>query len=394
MALEPVEILVLANRDVSGSISLARYYMEKRGVPGDRLLPLRVSGRETCSREAYERKILAPVRSALQTIKGDVRCLVLMYGIPLRVLPPELTEEEKGALEGLQKQKSALSDRLVEEEKDSGRGEDLHRRIGVLEGEIARVGKKDQGASVDSELALAGMDSYPLERWVENPFFVGYGNRFEKRKNRVFMVARLDGPTEAVVKRLIDDGLKSERARPKGIAYFDARWPRNRKGESAKEKEIVGYAYYDESIHKAAELVEESGLMPVRLEDTEELFGPGDCPDAALYCGWYSLGRYVDAFEWRPGAVGYHIASSECTTLKRKKSQVWCKRMLEEGVAATLGPVGEPYVQAFPIPHLFFRFLLDGRWTLAECYALSKPFLSWRMILVGDPLYRPFQDER
>jgi hypothetical protein len=35
--------------------------------------------------------------------------------------------------------------------------------------------------------------------------------------------------------------------------------------------------------------------------------------------------------------------------------------------------------------------LLDGRLTLAEVYALSKPFWSWQMVLIGDPLYRPFK---
>ena len=48
------------------------------------------------------------------------------------------------------------------------------------------------------------------------------------------------------------------------------------------------------------------------------------------------------------------IASSECATLKQKGSQVWCKRMLEEGAAAVIGPVDEPYVQAFPVPEVFF----------------------------------------
>ena len=129
--------------------------------------------------------------------------------------------------------------------------------------------------------------------------------------------------------------------------------------------------------------------MPVEVEGSQKLFQPGDCPQAALYCGWYKLGRYVDAFEWQKGAVGYHIASSECVTL-RGSSQVWCKRMLEDGVAATLGPVGEPYVQAFPLPDLFFRVLSDGFWSLAETYMLTLPYLSWKMVLIGDPLYRPF----
>jgi uncharacterized protein (TIGR03790 family) len=92
--------------------------------------------------------------------------------------------------------------------------------------------------------------------------------------------------------------------------------------------------------------------------------------------------------------VGYHIASSECTTLKKPASQVWCKRMLEEGAAATVGPTIEPYLQAFPVPEIFFAALLDGRLPLAECYALSKPFLSWQMVLSGDPLYRPFKNRR
>ena len=68
---------------------------------------------------------------------------------------------------------------------------------------------------------------------------------------------------------------------------------------------------------------------------------------------------------WTPsrggkGAVAYHIASSECATLKQKGSQVWCKRMLEEGAAAVIGPVDEPYVQAFPVPEVFFGLLVEG----------------------------------
>ena len=123
----------------------------------------------------------------------------------------------------------------------------------------------------------------------------------------------------------------------------------------------------------------------------DALFQPGECPNAALYCGWYSLARYVDAFNGRPVPLDTISQARECQTLRQPGSQVWCKRMLEKGVAATLGPVNEPYVQAFPLPEVFFGLLLDGYWTLAECYALSQPFWSWQMVLIGDPLYRPFR---
>jgi uncharacterized protein (TIGR03790 family) len=65
--------------------------------------------------------------------------------------------------------------------------------------------------------------------------------------------------------------------------------------------------------------------------------------------------------------------------------------MLEKGVAATLGPVGEPYIDTFTVPELFFGFLIQGHLTLVECYMVSTPYLSWKMALIGDPLYFPFR---
>ncbi len=66
--------------------------------------------------------------------------------------------------------------------------------------------------------------------------------------------------------------------------------------------------------------------------------------------------------------------------------------MLEEGVAATLGPVSEPYLQSFPLPDVFFPLLMSGRHPLVEVYFRSIPYLSWRQVLVGDPLYTPFKN--
>jgi uncharacterized protein (TIGR03790 family) len=203
-------------------------------------------------------------------------------------------------------------------------------------------------------------------------------------KSDVLFVARLDGPTAAIVKRIIDDSIAAEKTGLTGKAYFDARWKRPEK------KKLDGYGFYDASLHAAAELISKAKLMPVIVNDQEALFQSGECPDAALYCGWYRLAHYVDAFQWRKGSVGYHIASAEAATLRAGTSQVWCKRMLEEGIAATIGPVSEPYVQAFPVPEIFFHFLTDGYYSLVEAYFLSTRYLSWQMVLVGDPLYRPF----
>lgn len=345
-ALEPHEILVLANKNAAKSVDLAKYYMDRRGIPKKNLLQLWVNDKEWCEREDYEKRVAAPVREHLKEKdpKREIRCILVLYGFPLKVAPPRMTGSEK----------------------------------------------EDQAAALDSEISLVLLENYGLSGWIPNPFFAGYKAKdLARNREKVMIVSRVDGPTEDIVKRVIDESVETEKKGLTGKAYFDARWPRP--SEEKNNKTDAGYGFYDRSIHRAADLVKKSGRMPVVVNDREELFQPGECPDAALYCGWYSLAQYVDAFKWRPGSVGYHIASSECRTLKQRESQVWCKRMLEEGIAATLGPVGEPYVQAFPIPEMFFEFLLDGSWTLAECYALSQPFWSWQLVLIGDPLYRPFK---
>jgi hypothetical protein len=126
------------------------------------------------------------------------------------------------------------------------------------------------------------------------------------------------------------------------------------------------------------------------FEETPAVFKPGAAPEAALYVGWYSLRKYVPAFSWNRGAVGYHVASFEATALRNGESPEWCPQMIRNGVAATLGPVEEPFLMAFPPPEEFFPLLLTGRYTIAECYWRTLPLTSWQMILLADPLYNPF----
>ena len=393
-ALEPREILVLANKNAARSLGLAKYYMEKRGIPEECLLQLWVTDRETCEREDYEKKILGPIRNFFKekSPEREIKCILIMFGLPLRIAPPRMTREERVEAEELEKRQVAMRAQFAgTEDRNGEEGQRLRKELETIGRRVSSLRKANQGASLDSEIALAIRDEYPLSGWIPNPFFAGYrGREIQAMRADVLLVSRLDGPSDEIVRRVIDQSLEAEKTGLSGKAYFDARWP---KPQGKREEKGLSYEFYDRSIHLAAEKVRKSTRMPVIINAQERVFQPGECPDAALYCGWYSLARYVDAFEWRPGAFGYHIASSECQTLKQTGSQVWCKRMLEKGVAATLGPVNEPYVQAFPVPLMFFSFLLDGYWTLAECYALSQPFWSWQMVLLGDPLYRPFKQK-
>lgn len=384
-ALEPNEVLVVANQNRPESIALARHYMDRRDIPSGNIVLLATDALETVSRKDYNVRIAEPVRSAVRN-RPHIRCLVLMYGIPLKVSPPVATAAEKRKVRSLRQEERNIEAMLKADEIQADYRQSLEDELKRVKKEIASLNRTDQLASVDSEIALVGAREYPLSGRIHNPYFLGFQD-IEKvlRKKDVLMVSRLDGPTPGIVRRIIDDTMKTEAIGLKGTACFDARWPDN------DQKPRSGYQYYDKSIHRAAGIVNKSGRMPVVVEASENLFKKGECQEAALYCGWYSLAKYIDAFEWQPGAIGFHIASAECTTLKKTGSQVWCKKMLEKGIAATIGPVGEPYVDGFPLPEIFFSFLVDGYLTLAECYLVSLPYLSWKMVLVGDPLYRPFK---
>jgi uncharacterized protein (TIGR03790 family) len=243
-----------------------------------------------------------------------------------------------------------------------------------------------ESVAVDSELSLILVDYYPQARWLPNPFQAQYDKVpfIAEFRTWTLMVCRLDGPTPAIAKRLVDDALTVEKSGLQGILYIDAR------GLKGKD-EFGDYPWYDQHLVNLYRIVKERSSMKVVIDQNPQLFPPGACPNAALYCGWYSLGKYIDSFKWQKGAVGYHVASSEATTLKKPGSTVWCKRMLEEGVAATLGPVAEPYLMSFPLPDQFFPLLMTGKLPLVEVYFRSLPLVSWRMILIGDPLYTPFK---
>lgn len=377
---------MVVNRAVPEGTNIARYYMKKRHVPAQNIIYIDCTREEDVGREEYEKKIAAPVRSFLSKNDpqgGRFLCLVLVYGVPLRVGPYGLNGVNEIRVKELQLRLTTLKEKAAGT--PSSATKESRDEIARLEDAIARINRLRQDTSVDSEIALVMEDNHVLEGWLPNKYFVGFkGKETAAMPHRVLPVCRLDGPTEETVYRIIDDSIYAEKHGLKGKAYFDARWP----DKDAKERSA--YRMYDRAIHNTARIVQGSRKMPVVVDDRETLFTPGEAANAALYCGWYSLGKYVDAFTWSRGAVGYHVASSECTTLRKPGSTVWCKKMLEKGVAATLGPVSEPYLQAFPAPEVFFGCLLEGG-SLVECYTISNPFWSWQMVLIGDPLYRPFR---
>ena len=249
--------------------------------------------------------------------------------------------------------------------------------------------KNESHSSFDSELSMIFYPEHAALSWIPNPMHYARANT---RGRRVMMVSRLAAPSLKIVERMIDDAIATEKVGLKGNVYIDARGLKPKSGKLGPGT----YYQYDQSLRDLADRLRKHTALTVVSNNRKELFQPGDCPDAALYCGWYSVRQYIDAFDWNRGAVAYHLASYEAKWLRQPSKgskpaeKPWCPFMLNDGVCATLGPVTEPYLSAFPLPDDFFPLLLTGKMTIVEIYYRTKKFNSWTLVLVGDPLYKPY----
>ncbi len=237
---------------------------------------------------------------------------------------------------------------------------------------------KPADATVDSELALLWNEDYPLAGMMPNPlYWKALPTTAGKKEPKTLLTARIDGPSESECRRMIRNSIAAETAGLKGTVYIDA---------GGLERARA----YDENARELQRFVQKNTRLASVLDESKEVFQPGSCPNAALYVGWYSYRKYVPAFVWQPGAVGWHVSSGEAEELRNADSDQWCPQMIRNGVAATIGSVGEPYLRSFPLPQEFFSLLLTGKYTVAECYFRTTPYASWRMTLIADPLYNPF----
>jgi len=255
--------------------------------------------------------------------------------------------------------------------------------------ELNLLSDEQADASVDSELSLLWWDRAqsgvgwrrpnPLHHTFKKP---AGGSR---REIPILMVSRLDAPTADLAFRLVDRAREAEKQGLAGTVYLDAR------GLPIKDQTDT-YGHYDQSLRDLNSFLKEHTTYQSKLENTETRFHrPGEAPDVALYLGWYRLRQYEDAFTFRPGAIGYHMASAEAVSIHSASESGWCKNALERGITATLGSIGEPYLEAFPEPLEFVALLMTCQYSLVEAHYLTSRWISWRMVLVGDPLYNPWK---
>ncbi len=354
--------VVVYNANDAASTELANYYVKQRGIPVKNLVALKCPNAETINRETFEKDIEQPLRAVfderkwwetgatsngeLIALKTTMRVITLIQGIPLRI-----NHQNQPA------------------QKDAN-GKDLP--PGPLD---------ENAASVDSELVALGVLAKQSRGVVTNPYYKSTQPFNKVPLTPMYLVGRIDGPSKAVAKRLIDDAIAVEKEGLYGKAYIDL-----------AQKTDGGYKVGEDWLINAGATLETRGF-PVIVDQWAPTL-PTNYPmaDCALYFGWYTAtadGPFANpAFRLRKGAVACHIHSFSATTI-RSDTQAWCGPLLAHGACGTLGNVFEPYLGLCANLDIFADRLTSG-FNLAEAAWSSTQMLSWMSVVIGDPLYRPF----
>lgn len=260
----------------------------------------------------------------------------------------------------------------------------LFGQAGSIEAQIDYLDTDGTVSALDNELALLWWNYYSRSKWQGNPLnFHATGPH-----PQTLMVSRLDGPQDGTAGETIIASLKAEREGLKGRIVIDSTGGTAPNGVPDKEG---GYRAFDQKLLRLADIVRTKTKFVLTLDKQPAVLPPNSVKDVALYCGWYSVRNYVPACQFKAGAVGYHVASFEMISLRSDNEKGWVAGLLNDGIAATMGAVAEPYLASFPAPDEFFPLLMTGKMTLAEVYWRTTPMTSWMITLIGDPLYTPFK---
>lgn len=357
------EVVVIYNTRLPESRQVAEYYAQKRAVPASQVCGFDLPPGEAIGRQEFVEQLQRPLLKLLEEKKllvfgaaaagagracvgAQIRYAALCYGVPTKILPdPSLVEKEAESLPA----------------------------------ELRR-----NEASVDSQLACLPLVYRPVP-WTgpwKNPAYGATNAASLHPTNGVLLVTRLDGPSAAIARGLVDKAMEAETNGMWGRAYIDLRGLTN-----------GPYKPGDDALRGVAQICQRMGYETIVDENPATFPASFPMSHIGIYAGWYD-GTVSGPFtrpqvEFMPGAFAYHLHSFNASVL-RTTTEAWVGPLLAKGVTITLGTVAEPYLSFTPDIGVFCWRLVPLGFSFGEAACAAQNVLSWQTIAVGDPLYRPF----
>jgi len=242
-------VVVLYNSDMAESKQVADYYAQRRNVPAGQVFGLPLPKTEPMSRVDYLDKLEKPFLQKIEAAKlygpgtngtstWAFRYVLLCYGVPTKILPDLELKEDVPT---------------------------------TLQTELRRT-----DASVDSQLACVALKEKTI--WagpLANRFYGETNAAALQPANGVLMVTRLDGPSPAIAKGLVDKAMEAETNGLWGRAYIDARGITN-----------GGYKLGDDWMRATANIVRKLGFETALDGKPATLPAGYPMSQIGIYAGW------------------------------------------------------------------------------------------------------------
>ena len=355
-AQSPENVAVVINDNSADSQKIGQAYAAARSIPDSNVLHIRTSTEENVTRDVFLQTIEGPIGRAITRaqLQDRILYLVLTKGVPIRV--------------------------------------------------VGTTGQMGTMASVDSELTLlyrrlTGVLERP-EGPVLNPYFlrdreISEARTFTHHSFDIFLVSRLDAFTTDEALSLIE---KAASAKAEGQVVLDQRIDaQNRTGDDWLQ--LASRRLADQGFEK--QVVLETTTKPAR--GFMQVLG---------YFSWGSTDPQnrvrISGLTFAPGAIAAAFVGTDARTF-REPPVAWTPTadpvnrstwyagspesligdLIRDGVTGAAGYVQQPFLNGTVRPQILFPAYYAG-FNLVEAYYLAMPFLSWQMVVVGDPLCGPF----
>lgn len=209
----------------------------------------------------------------------------------------------------------------------------------------------------------------------------------------LFITAVLDGPTKEAVKKLIDRSLGVDnQSFITGDLFIDPYGRKIAADDLQYQADILDFI--DDE-------VSELGLtsqLTVDIDDPYQEPTVSYFSHDSFYWGWfnptYSRQLFLQQNERRVflynaddrSACNIHYYDNG-SPFDVNGSDFWCNIAIniEPGYASCAGSIDDPGADAFLRPTPFFQALHQGA-TLGEAYLFASKYVSWKTVLIGDPL--------
>ena len=345
-------VLVVYNANVADSVTVANYYATKRQIPSGNLCAISPPQTAVLAWSQFVSSVKTPIQNCLNAVGPDnILYIVFTYQTPFRVV---------GSTSYL---------------------------AYALDQYVADIW--DQYANQDAYPFPAQphpyFDDVQSQGNVYQPFLSLSDYRAQSSALRIYSVWRLDGASAALAEGLVDKALAAESSGLTGSACLD-----RRQGPISQVFD-AGYGEGEWGLHQAATFAEQTGFPVIEDSNYVEFGTPPAplCPNAALYSGWYRLNHYNDAFTWNTGAIGFHLDSNSAADPRGGPN--WSANAIQKGITVTSGSVTEPYLEGLARPDGIFRDLFQGA-NVGDAFLRNTRWLKWKILYLGDPLYRPFPE--